>query len=104
MPTIQMMELPLPTSWQEFETIVRDAQAQRWKSTALQKNGRPGQKQNGVDIYGPDEIGRLVGIQCKRYKEPLTLKSVTDEIVKAEGFDKRLLALYIATSAEHDGL
>lgn len=64
MPTIQSMELPKPTNWQDFETIVRDAQAQRWKSTTLSKNGRPGQKQAGVDIYGPDEIGRLVGIQC----------------------------------------
>jgi len=31
------MELPVPKNWQEFETIVRDAQAQRWKSTSLQK-------------------------------------------------------------------
>ena len=55
------MELPKPSNWQDFETIVRDAQA-RWKSTTLQMNGRPGQIQNGVDVYGPDEIGRPVGI------------------------------------------
>ena len=61
MPTIQSMELPKPSNWQDFETIVRDAQA-RWKSTTLQMNGRPGQIQNGVDVYGPDEIGRPVGI------------------------------------------
>lgn len=102
MPTIQSMELPKPANWQEFETIVRDAQAQRWKSTTLQKNGRPGQTQNGVDVYGPDEIGRPVGIQCKRYKPPLELKHVTDEVAKAGKFKGRLTTLFVATTADHD--
>jgi hypothetical protein len=50
MPTIQAMELPKPKNWQDFERIVRDAQAQRWGSTDLQMHGRPGQTQDGVDI------------------------------------------------------
>jgi hypothetical protein len=96
------MELPIPKNWQDFETIVRDAQAQRWKTTTLQKNGRHGQKQHGVDIFGPDEIGRRVGIQCKRYKSPLTLETVTAEIANAEEFKPKLSALFVATTAEHD--
>jgi hypothetical protein len=96
------MELPIPKNWQDFETMVCDAQAQRWKSTTLQKNGRPGQKQNGVDIYGPDDIGRSVGIQCKRYKPPLELKHVTDEIGKAEAFKGQLTTLFIATTVNYD--
>ena len=102
MPTVQSMDLPKPSNWQEFESIVRDAQSQRWRSTDLQKNGRQGQSQNGVDIYGVDEIGRPVGIQCKRYKGALTLKVVTDEIDNAERFSGKLTTLYIATTAEHD--
>lgn len=102
MPTFQSMDLPKPSNWQEFETIVRDAQAQRWKSPNLQKNGRTGQKQNGVDIYGPDEIGRPVGIQCKRFKGQLALKDVIDEVGKAEKFKGNLTTLYIATTSEHD--
>lgn len=101
MPTIPSMELPIPKNWQEFETIVRDAQAQRWRST-LQMNGRPGQKQQGVDIWGPDEIGRPVGIQCKRYQAPLKLEHITNEIVKAERFKGILTTLFIATTANHD--
>ena len=96
------MELPIPKNWQEFETIVRDAQMQRWKSTSLQKNGRGGQQQHGVDISGPDEIGRLVGIQCKRYKTILKLKDVTAEIANAEKFNGQLSALFVATTADHD--
>ena len=102
MPTIQSMELPKATNWQDFETIVRDAQAQRWRSTTLTKNGRSGQKQAGVDIYGPDDVGRPVGIQCKRYKPALKLEQVEDEIAKAEKFKGRLTTLFVATTGDHD--
>ncbi len=102
MPSVLSLELPLPKNWQDFETIVRDAQAQRWKSTTLQKNGRTGQKQHGVDIWGPDEIGRPVGIQCKRFKGALGVKHVTEEVVNAESFKGQLTTLFIATTAEHD--
>ena len=67
-----------------------------------EKNGRPGQKQHGVDIVGPDEIGRRVGVQCKRYKTPLTLDSVTNEVAKAEEFKPKLSALFIATTSDRD--
>lgn len=102
MPTLQSLRLPTPTNWQDFETIVRDAQAQRWGSVRLQKNGRPGQAQHGVDIYGPDEIGRPVGIQCKCYREQLQLKDITAEVVNAETFVGRLTTLFIATTTDHD--
>ncbi|WIE36022.1 hypothetical protein [Agrobacterium tumefaciens] len=102
MPAVLDIELPLPKNWQDFERIVRDAQAQRWKSTTLQMNGRSGQKQDGVDIWGPDDIGRPVGIQCKRFAGTLTLTHVTDEVAKAEKFVGNLITLFVATTAEHD--
>lgn len=102
MPTLQSMRLPTPTNWQDFETIVRDAQAQRWGSVTLQKNGRPGQAQHGVDIYGPDDIGRPVGLQCKCYREQLQLKDVIAEVANAETFDGPLTTLFIATTTDHD--
>lgn len=96
------MDLPKPKNWQEFESIVCDAQGQRWQST-LQKNGRGGQQQNGVDIYGPDNIGRLVGIQCKRY-EFIDFKLVEDEVKNAKEFKGRLTTLFIATTADYDAI
>jgi hypothetical protein len=102
MPTIHSMHLPLPKNWQDFEDLVLAAQKQRWKSPTLQKNGRPGQKQAGVDIYGPDDMGRRVGIQCKRHTGALGMKVVTAEITNAEKFEPRLSALFIATTADHD--
>lgn len=96
------MDLPLPQNWQEFEKIVRDAQAARWNSPTLQLNGRPGQAQAGVDIYGPDYLGRATGIQCKRYEGPLKFDVIQTEIGNAEKFKGQLTTLYIATTADYD--
>jgi hypothetical protein len=104
MPTVQAMELPKPKNWQDFETMVRDAMSQRWKSPNLQKNGRPGQKQNGVDIYESDDIGRRVGVQCKRSKGSPTLDTVRAEIAAAETFEGLLSTIYIATTADYDSV
>ena len=101
MPTVHSMEIPRPKNWQDFEKIVCAAQALSWSSPNLQPNGRPGQQQKGIDIYGPDSIGRRTGIQCKRYKT-LSLDIVIDEIKNAEDFDGLLSALFIATTADYD--
>ncbi|WP_457937130.1 hypothetical protein [Mesorhizobium sp. 10J20-29] len=104
MPTIQSIELPKPKNWQDFETMVCAAMSQRWNSPDMQKNGRPGQGQNGVDIYGPDAIGRKVGVQCKRVKESLNMKLVAAEIAAAETFEGHLSTLYIATTSDYDSV
>ena len=102
MPTIHSMKIPTPKDWQECESLVRDAMILRWNSPNLQKNGRTGQAQQGVDVWGPDEIGRRVGIQCKRYKDPLVMKDVSDEVAEAEKFKGKFSALFIATTTDHD--
>jgi hypothetical protein len=102
MPVVPSMTLPPPESWQEFESLVRDAMAQRWRSSNLTKHGRPGQAQDGVDIFGNDDLGRSIGIQCKLSKVPLKIETVIGEVRKAGAFQWPLATLYVATSAEHD--
>ncbi|EEQ94439.1 hypothetical protein ACI50E_21150 [Brucella sp. ZJ1_1] len=102
MPSVLSLDLPRPKNWQDFESIVLDAQRLRWKAPSLQKNGRPGQAQQGVDVFGPDDIGRRVGIQCKRYATALTLATVEEEAVNAEAFQPTLNTLFIATTNDHD--
>lgn len=102
MPTIYGMRLPEPSDWQEFELITRDAMQLKWNSPTLQRNGRQGQEQNGVDIYGPDQLGRPVGIQCKNTVKKLSFKTIENEIKNAEDYKGKLLALYIATTAQMD--
>jgi len=104
MPTLQSMDLPRPSNWQDFERLVRDAMMQKWKGSHLTKNGRPGQKQSGVDIFGADDLERLVAIQCKLTAKILSLKKVEKEIEQAEKFDESLTTLYIATTADHDAI
>jgi hypothetical protein len=102
MPTIHTMKIPIPKDWQEFESLVREAMILRWNSPNLQKNGRTGQAQQGVDVWGPDEIGRRVGIQCKRYAQVLKMKDVTEEVAEAEKFKGKFSALFLATTTDHD--
>jgi hypothetical protein len=96
------MRLPPPKAWQEFEDLVLASLGQRWKTTTLQRNGRSGQAQAGVDVYGSDDIGRRVGIQCKNFKGALALKTVQKEIERAAKFKGSLSALFVATTAETD--
>lgn len=102
MPTIYGMRLPEPSNWQEFELITRDAMALKWDNPMLQRNGRAGQDQQGVDIHGLDQLGRPIAIQCKNTVKRLSLKKVETEVKKAEGYKGKLLTLYIATTAEMD--
>ncbi|HEX7666051.1 MAG TPA: hypothetical protein VF407_16100, partial [Polyangiaceae bacterium] len=74
----------------------------RWRTSDLQQNGRSGQAQAGVDIFGPDDLGRSVGIQCKLTIDELTLREVEEEISKAETFEPGLEAFFIVTSGERD--
>jgi hypothetical protein len=104
MPVFTSMDIPKPSNWQDFEDISCAAFAQTWASPMLQKNGRSGQKQKGVDIWGPDHLGRPVAIQCKNTSQGLTYKTVLDEIEKANDFSGQISTLYLATSAEHDAV
>lgn len=106
MPGPSFIDFPSETPFEEFESMVRDGMAITWDSPTLQKNGRPGQEQNGVDVYGLDHLGRPVAIQCKRYKRKLKLKVIETEIKNAEGFEPggKLNCLYLATSAPRDAV
>lgn len=102
MPSINSMDLPKPDDPAEFEKMVREAYALRWNSPNLQINGRRGQSQAGVDLFGEDDLGRLAGIQCKLYSKGLTLKTVETEVEKAEQFEPQIQSLYIATTYPAD--
>lgn len=61
------LEIPAPTDWQAFERLCRDLWAARWDDPNTQLNGRNGQPQCGIDIYGqPGRAGPFSGVQCKR--------------------------------------
>ena len=91
MSNLSNYQYPPPKHWQDFENLCRDLWREIWKDPNTQKNGRSGQEQHGVDIYGqPDEGELWAGVQCKvkiiiqkrellkrsywtKYKKPKTL-------------------------------
>src|SRR5262245_47309332 len=104
MPTIASSNVPTPRSWDEFEDITLAAAKLRWDSSDFYRNGRPGQKQDGVDIWGHDDDDRHIGVQCKNTVDGISLATVKAEIANAEAFKPKLDRLYIATTAKRDAV
>lgn len=69
-----------------------------------QLNGRRGQSQKGVDLFGRRSgSSNWVGIQCKvRNKGILTETDVNDDVKAAKSFNPRLSELTFATTAPRD--
>jgi len=74
----------------------------RWGSPDFHKNGRKGQKQNGVDIWGDNEDGLPIGVQCKNTLSGLELSTVRSEVANAEHFVPPIKKLYVVTAGKRD--
>ena len=99
------IELPVPRDWQVFEDFCRDLFAAEWDDPETQKHGRPGQKQDGVDVYGR-RGGRWQGVQCKLRRmfpeKELKEDEVVAEVEAAKKFEGPLETLVVATTAPPD--
>ncbi len=105
MPSLVTSELLRPRSPDEFEDLIWDIYRCKWQDPHAQRNGRSGQPQAGVDIYGqPINLGgRYAGVQCKRYEDDtLTAATVREEVAKAETFEPALAEYTIVTSERLD--
>lgn len=65
-----------------FESLCLDLWREVWHDLSAQKNGRSGQPQAGVDVFGQHE-GKWVGVQCKQ-KHGLVRRKVTVQELEAE--------------------
>jgi len=103
-----------PLYWQQFEDLTAGVFQAVYKDPRPKKFGRPGQSQNGVDVYGHESgDGPLIGVQCKRMDEldennhpvpggAITKKLLDAEIKKAHGFSPTLDTWVLATTAKRD--
>ncbi|MCP3960403.1 MAG: hypothetical protein GY719_21370 [bacterium] len=94
-----------PARWQDFEDLC--LKLWRPRLDDAKKNGRAGQPQAGVDIFGRDPTTEAwIGIQCKQKGRwpPTDLKipQIEEEIRKAESFEPPVSHFIIATTAERD--
>lgn len=104
MPLPVTTSLPVPKSWDEFEDIVADVLKLRWCDPNVTRNGRSGQRQHGVDIYGlaAHLPGRYAGAQCKNYSERLSVSALQKEVQNAGYFQPPLAEFVVATTSRRD--
>jgi hypothetical protein len=107
MTSIAALQIPAPKDWQAFERLCFDLWSQIWDDEYAQQNGRTGQRQNGVDVFGRNRKDRaLEGVQCKgkdgRYDSALTATELLDEVKKARSFQPPLGRFILVTSGQTD--
>lgn len=107
---IAQQQLCKPSNWQDFELLCKKLWGEIWNcEDTIQKNGRQGQKQCGVDVYGmPKGITGYYGIQCKGKDDythaQLTKNEIDCEISKALEFKPSLKRFIFATTSNKDSV
>ncbi len=108
MTDLTSVAIPKPKDWQAFERHCRLLFELSFRDPAVQNNGRSGQRQHGVDIYGRRDAGkgRLVGIQCKGkdadYGGEATETELRSEVEKTKKFVPPIDELILVTTAPND--
>ncbi|MET4691908.1 PIN domain-containing protein [Sinorhizobium fredii] len=99
-------ELKRPDNYAVFETNCMKLGKVMIGATAMHKNGRRGQPQKGVDVWGwrNDNVEHIVGIQCKQkgFGQELEEKEVREEWEQALAFEPPIKEFYILTTADND--
>lgn len=97
-----------PENWQDFEKLCKKLWGEIWNCpNTIKRNGRLGQNQNGVDVYGiPKGESHYYGIQCKGKNDytnsTLTENEIEDEIKKAKEFKPAIKCFIFATTANKE--
>ena len=96
---------PPPNEPDAFESLCLDLWKEVWDDPGAQKNGRSGQPQAGVDVFG-EFRGRCVGVQCKQkdglLRTKLTVRELEREVEEALAFQPPLTLFILATSGPAD--
>lgn len=102
-------QLRKPQNWQDFDSLCKILWTHIWELSLgdVKKNGRMGQAQHGVDVYGkPKGCNSYIGIQCKGKDDyihaSLTETEIDNEIEIAKNFRPSLYKLIFATTANKD--
>ena len=103
-----------PTNWQDFERLTLDWAKKAWKDAYAKRNGREGQSQGGVDVYGyHNDQKENTAVQCKKRtwatkpgadapSNTLTTAEIDEEVAKAITFNPRPHRFIIATTGPRD--
>lgn len=93
------------SSSEQYESFCKDVFEGGRGYVNVQKYGRSGQSQDGIDLIGyrPDRISR-VGVQCKWYEKvtPKLRDIIDGDIVSARAINPPIVHLYICVDADED--
>ncbi len=98
MPSLSTYNLPLPNA-REFEMLMRDFAGIRYQGQAS-LFGRPGQRQDGVDVVVTRLDGKRVCIQCKNWGRDLKKSDIDTIITDAENFAAHISFFVIAVTTK----
>lgn len=110
MPDFSSVSIPRPRDWPAFERQCRVLFKHVLGDPGTQTNGRSGQRQHGVDIFGREGgvNGPLVGIQCKgkdaNYGGRVTENELRREVEKTKDFLPPIKRFILVTTADDDVL
>jgi tetratricopeptide (TPR) repeat protein len=97
-----------PKAWDKFEDLCWALFCAEWGDGNAQKNGRQGQAQAGVDVFGHNHAqgGGLWGVQCKLKHSAtgskLSQPEIEAELAKADSFEPKLDHWIMATTSPND--
>lgn len=99
------LQLSPPSNWEQFEKFGCELYRKIWQDPDTKRNGRQGQPQNGVDIYGRPQQGKeWAGVQCKGkddyQNKEITINEIETEIEKAKEFTPKLSQYTIITTGK----
>src|SRR5438445_11213716 len=97
--------LPKPKNWEDFQRQARELFACVLNDPNTQQNGRSGQEQHGVDVYGYRDrrVDCLVGVQCKKkFKAAVTEQELRAEVEKAKRFNPAISDFILITTSPRD--
>jgi hypothetical protein len=103
--SLSSISLPKPKNWQDFESHARVLFACVLNDPNTQQNGRSGQRQQGVDLYGyrDNRVDCLVGVQCKKkFDAQVTEEELRAEVENAKTFKPPLSEFILITTAPRD--
>lgn len=100
----------LPRDWSAFEHLTRDLLVRLLGDEHVDLNGRSGQPQAGIDVWGTDrQTGQRVGIQCKGRSDAvlgessaLSLREFLAAVEKAKCFVPPIDSFILLTTGPND--
>ncbi|SFH10519.1 Restriction endonuclease [Desulfotomaculum arcticum] len=98
------IEIPRIENEDIFEDLCLDLFKANSRYENTQRNGRRGQRQDGVDIFArKNESSEWIGVQCKvKMGEVITSTEIGKEVEKALKFNPKLTHYLIYTTAKRD--